>query len=69
MSVMPRGLLIRGIAIVLGGIPLMVLLHLVDPPPSLGGMAVVVYAAAGGICIAEYGVKHPDEIPTRSTRR
>jgi drug/metabolite transporter (DMT)-like permease len=66
---MPRGLLIRCIAMVLGAVPLVILLHVVDPPPNLGGIAILVYAAAMGIGIAEYGVKHPDEIPTRSTRR
>jgi hypothetical protein len=68
MKLIPRGLLIRGIAILLGSIPLVVVLHVVNPPPDLWGVAVMVYAAVGGIAIADYGVKHPEEIPTRSDR-
>lgn len=66
---MPRGLLIRCIAMILGGVPLVILLHIVDPPPNLGGIAIFVYAVAMGIGIAEYGVKHPDEFPPDSTHR
>lgn len=69
MTDMPRGLLIMCIAMLLGSIPLVVLLHVVNPPPNLWGVAVVVYAAAAGIGIAEYGVRHPDEFPPQSKRR
>jgi hypothetical protein len=54
---------------ILGGVPLVVLLHIVDPPPNLGGVAIFVYAVAMGIGIAEYGVQHPEEFPPYSKRR
>ena len=66
---MPRGLLIRFIALLAGIVPLVIVLHLVSPPPNLAAAAVIAYAVAAGIGIADYGVKHPDEIPPRSTRR
>lgn len=47
----------------LGGIPLTILLHVIDPPGNLAGAAVMAYAAGMGIAIAEYGVRHPDEFP------
>lgn len=69
MKVIPRGLLIRCIAMVLGAIPLTILLHVVEPPGKLAGVTVLVYAAALGIMIADYGAKHPDEFPDDSERR
>jgi xanthine/uracil permease len=69
MTTMPRGLWIRCIAMVLGVVPLAVAIYAIDPPSKLGGAAILVYAAAVGIGIADYGAKHPDEFPTRPRRR
>lgn len=65
----PRGLLIRCIAFVVGAVPLTLALNMIDPPPNLGGVAVIVYAAIAGFSIPEYYAKHPDESPRRSPRR
>jgi len=66
---MLRGFLIRAVALAVGVVPLMILLDAVDLQPNLAAAAIVVYAAAGGCYFGNYGVKHQDEIPTRSTRR
>jgi hypothetical protein len=66
---MPRGLVIRFVALLAGIVPLVIFLQVVNPPPNLAAAAVIAYAAAVGVGIADYGVKHPDEIPPRKTRR
>jgi hypothetical protein len=63
---MPRGFLIRAVALSLGIVPLVVLLHFVQLPGDLAGVAVFVYAVAGGSYFGSYGVRHQDEIPTRA---
>lgn len=69
MMGMPRRLMIRGFALMLGAAPLAILLHVIDASPGLGGIAVILYAALGGIYFANYGVEHEDELPTRLARR
>jgi hypothetical protein len=69
MSEMPRGMLILCIVLILGGIALGIVLSIIDPPPNLGGAALMAYAAAMGIAIAEYDYRHPEKIPARSKRR
>jgi hypothetical protein len=68
MRAMSRGLLIRFIIMTMGSIPLTIVLHLIDPPVNLGGVAILVYVAAISIALADYGVKHPEESPGRSKR-
>ncbi len=69
MMGIPRGLIFVGFAVAMGIVPLAILLHLIDVSPSLVNIVVIVYAAIGGIGIAEYGVRHEDELPTRLARR
>jgi threonine/homoserine efflux transporter RhtA len=66
---MPRGLLIRGIAVVLGAAPLRVLLYVVDASSAWVMAAGIFYAAVAGVFFANYFVEHEDEISTRSALR
>lgn len=66
---MIRGLVIRGAFFLFGAFPVGSLLHIFDASPELAGIAVIVYAAAGGNYLAYYCVKHQDEIPTRPEHR
>jgi len=63
---MLRGFLIRAVAISVGIVPLVILLHFVQLPGDLAGLAVFVYAVAGGSYFGSYAVRHQDEIPTRA---
>ena len=65
---MVRGLMIRSAVFLFGAIPLTSALHIFDASPEFAGLAVILYAAAGGNYLAYYCVKHQDEIPTRSER-
>jgi hypothetical protein len=65
----PRGLLIRCVALVLGTVPLTLILKAVDLPGNLAGVVIIVYAAFMGFAIAEYYIRHPDEPPMGSPRR
>lgn len=69
MPDLPRGLLIRGVLLVLGTIPLTLVLKAIDLPGDLGGAAILVYAAFMGFAVADYYAKHPDEFPPDSPRR
>jgi hypothetical protein len=67
--VIPRGFLIRGVAIALGVVPLMFLLDTIALKPDLAAVAIVVYAAVTGCYFGNYAVEHQDEIPSRAPRR
>ena len=59
----PRGLLVTGLSIVLGSVLLTLLLHLISLPPKLAGVAVIIYAAAGGGCDFRVRCQAPGRVP------
>lgn len=63
---MIRGLVIRVGAVLMGIAPFMFLLRAVEVAPRIGGIALIVYVAAGSCYLGHYCVKHGDEIPVRS---
>ncbi len=66
---MSRGMTIRTALFLFGALPLVSLIHLFDVPPDVGGLAVILYAAAGGNYLGRYLVMHEGEVPSRPTRR
>jgi hypothetical protein len=65
---MPRGLLVRAIAIAAGIVPVAIFLHVMAPPPGVPGLVVILYAIVVGNYFGYYLTKHEDEIFTRSDR-
>lgn len=65
---MIRGMVIKGVAVLIGAGLLTKLLNVVHAQPGLALAALSVYSMAGTLFILSYPLKHPDEIPVSPRR-
>jgi len=66
---MVRALTIRFAMMCVGVVPLVFLVNVLDAPPELAMVSLLVYMAVGALIIGNYCIAHEDEIPTRERRR
>jgi hypothetical protein len=69
MPDLPKGLITRVIAILVGTLMVATLVSVINLSSDDGGLAVLLYVFAAAIYLAYFLVKHEDEIPPRSDRR
>ncbi len=69
MPDMPKGLITRAIAIMMGTGVVAILVTAINLSSDDGGFVVLLYVFASAIYLAYFLVKHEDEIPPRSDRR